>query len=348
MPFLSVRILQSTATVPFIQFNAGQDQNVLCAEVVELNAVILQGDINDHLFEWEQIEGTPVTLNDAETLTPWFINPNTVDLVFRFWIDRGTPFERFSDVRIFRQLASTVNTSMTSTSNLPSHSALSVEARTTSDGRMVGSATSTLSSYADQDGTYIPVASIGQDGPYAIMWLLPQGITRFNIFQGVEVQRWDTMTTGWVVDGTQVPELTYYNIQPGVLYRLVFLWRDLLRNADTRETNGEVYNVPYSTRPEPVVATAVVNNTMTDSGATSMTAFSSFNPGLILLDDLESTIVTSMTTEGASAMTAFTAFIPSLIILDDLEGTVTTSMTSSGVENPNVTVFRVSGISIGS
>ena len=76
--------------------DAGANQSVLCAVTVQLEATIF-GDATQHTFEWEQLSGTPVTLINPNTLTPSFANPQSTDIEFTFYLDRGTPFE-VSDV----------------------------------------------------------------------------------------------------------------------------------------------------------------------------------------------------------------------------------------------------------
>ena len=104
MPFITARVISvirpDTAALGFV--SAGPDQSVLCATLVQLEAVII-GDITQHTFEWEQSFGTPVTLINPNTLTPSFVNPQTSEIIFTFYTDRGTPFEQSDDVLISRR-----------------------------------------------------------------------------------------------------------------------------------------------------------------------------------------------------------------------------------------------------
>ena len=81
-------------------FTAGFDQVVLCEEIISLEAVVT-GDLFGHSIEWEQIEGTPVTLSDPNSLTPTFVQTNLSNKSFRLYIDRNTSREQFDDVFIF-------------------------------------------------------------------------------------------------------------------------------------------------------------------------------------------------------------------------------------------------------
>lgn len=82
---------------------AGPDQYRPCDTYVYLEATV-SGDITGHAIEWEQIEGTMVILQDGNTLTPWYaqIPGDVTGVVFRLYIDRGTPDEQFDDVLIRR------------------------------------------------------------------------------------------------------------------------------------------------------------------------------------------------------------------------------------------------------
>lgn len=79
-------------------FTAGEDQIITCATNVTLEATVL-GDITGHTFLWEQLTGDPVNwLTPQDQFVVQFEQINTDDKSFRFWIDKGTPFEQFDDV----------------------------------------------------------------------------------------------------------------------------------------------------------------------------------------------------------------------------------------------------------
>lgn len=76
----------------------------LCITSLEIRP-ILQGIPDGHTFLWEQISGD-------ETDVEWLSNPTDVDLVvnlgkkktdrvFRFWISKGTKYERYYDVIVY-------------------------------------------------------------------------------------------------------------------------------------------------------------------------------------------------------------------------------------------------------
>lgn len=349
MPFVSIRVIQSEVAPEFIQFSAGQDQNVICASIVELEAQVLVGDINNHTFEWEQLEGTPVVLENADTLTPWFINPNTTDFVFRFWIDRGTPFERFDDVNVFRNLASTLTLYPGTSSGLLPHQLLNPDvARTTSDARMPVDPKVEISSYYDQNGTYLSGQHWEDTNPYAITWLRPTtGMSARTILDSVEIQRYNTGTQQWETVGSQIPERQYYNIENGFLYRLVMVWEDTLRGTISRETDGKIFKVRTTQKPGLLVPNSVYTSSISSSaGATSNSEFSAFIPSKIEYEVEATYTALSGSASGATTPSTFSVFIPDLID-QDVEATYSVSGSGSGASNPNVYILRANGISIG-
>ena len=81
-------------------FTAGPDQLVLCENIINLEATV-DGNLFGHTIEWEQIAGNPVTLLNPNTLTPSYVEVDTTEKTFRFYIDRGTVFEQFDDITVF-------------------------------------------------------------------------------------------------------------------------------------------------------------------------------------------------------------------------------------------------------
>ena len=110
MPLVSARVISLITPDTVIGFaDAGEDQSVLCASVVQLQGEILGDDPANHTFEWEQTFGTPVTLVNPNTLFPSFVNPLLSDLEFTLYVDRNTPFETSDTVFISRRPASTTS-----------------------------------------------------------------------------------------------------------------------------------------------------------------------------------------------------------------------------------------------
>jgi len=103
MPFITARVV-SIVRADAVQAlaNAGPNQSVLCASIVQLEGEIIGDDIANHTFVWEQTFGTPVTLINPNTLTPSFVNPQVSDLEFTLYVDRNTPYEDSDTVFISR------------------------------------------------------------------------------------------------------------------------------------------------------------------------------------------------------------------------------------------------------
>lgn len=82
--------------------SAGETQQVVCTPMVYLSATI-EGDLNRHTTEWEQIQGTPlVTLISVDATNAYYTVPGAPgsDKVFRFWIDKGRSYQQYADVII--------------------------------------------------------------------------------------------------------------------------------------------------------------------------------------------------------------------------------------------------------
>ena len=250
MPWVSARVVGVYKAFDNIGWiNAGPDQNVLCAATVQLEATV-QGDINQHIFEWEQLSGTAVTLNDANTLTPWFTNPLTTEIIFRFWVDRGTAYEKFDDVYIGRdpsefpgsivcQVPQSDNTESypisASIASAPATSGMMVQPTNRlfyywdfNDGEITARPPNTQlwvhpSQYADQVGTR--AAEVTTSGS-ALMWSDPASTTFGSLnYIGVTIQKFNTTTKVWDWQADiAVGGNTYYNIVEGSKYRLIARW----------------------------------------------------------------------------------------------------------------------------
>lgn len=77
-----------------------ENQVAICEPIVYLEAAV-DGDLSRHLFEWEQISGTPIV--DLQVTSPtqaYYTVPGLpgTDKVFRFYVDRGTRLEQYKDV----------------------------------------------------------------------------------------------------------------------------------------------------------------------------------------------------------------------------------------------------------
>lgn len=75
---------------------------VACNDIITLNARVMDTSNQPHTYFWEQISGTPVQwLEDQHQLMVMWRQPtDTSEKVFRFWLDRGTAFEKYQDVLV--------------------------------------------------------------------------------------------------------------------------------------------------------------------------------------------------------------------------------------------------------
>lgn len=80
------------------------DIMALCLTNVAINP-ILKGDPTGHTFQWEQIKGddTSVTWLTPKDQPEFSIHIGAIkaDRVFRFWINRGTSYEKYYDITIY-------------------------------------------------------------------------------------------------------------------------------------------------------------------------------------------------------------------------------------------------------
>lgn len=84
--------------------SAGPEQTPFCDPYVHLTAVVQTENLAAHQTLWEQLSGTPVTFlgDPANTLEISYAQSVTRDdKVFRFWVNKGTPQEMFSDVEVY-------------------------------------------------------------------------------------------------------------------------------------------------------------------------------------------------------------------------------------------------------
>lgn len=237
MPLISIRIIYSEAeTLPIAFLSAGEDQNVLCTSVIQLAGEVAAVP-GTYTFEWEQLSGTPVVLENSDTLSPWFLNPNTGDFVFRLWVNRGTPEEMFSDVEIFRNPAATASNVLANTP-FNSFPVILSGATVSSESNLLLQARVDPSLFSDQDSTLLVESRDPEE--YAILWEHPATTNPEKIFLGVDVERWQG---GWVLDIFRPAAKKYVNISSGESYRLVSLWYNTNTNTISRETDNKIFVV---------------------------------------------------------------------------------------------------------
>ena len=85
-------------------------QNRFVVNICDINGIVeavVDGDITGHTILWEQIEGPPVTLVGADTLTPTFDNnPVGQTRIFRLTIDAGLCVEQIGDYTVSGRIIS--------------------------------------------------------------------------------------------------------------------------------------------------------------------------------------------------------------------------------------------------
>ena len=101
MPFqvtFSQRLLQVNAIQ---SVSAGPDASAVCDISFVLTATVV-GELTGHALLWEQISGTPVTFDSpVDQLSVSYTQNNFDDKTFRFYVDKGTSFQKYDDVTIF-------------------------------------------------------------------------------------------------------------------------------------------------------------------------------------------------------------------------------------------------------
>lgn len=104
--------VSSLVSKPVDLVTAGGDQVAICEPIVYLEATV-DGDLSHHHTQWEQISGTPIVdLQIASPTQAYYTVPGApgTDKVFRYWIDKDTPFERYQDVSVRTTPASAAST----------------------------------------------------------------------------------------------------------------------------------------------------------------------------------------------------------------------------------------------
>ena len=85
MPFITARVVSVIRTDAIAALaDAGADQSILCLTLVQLQGQILGDDAANHTFEWEEtLPGGSITLINANTLSPSFLDPGSSDYTIR-------------------------------------------------------------------------------------------------------------------------------------------------------------------------------------------------------------------------------------------------------------------------
>jgi len=126
--------------------SAGVDQTIICgSSTIFLDAVVDDEQLlTGHSMLWEQLTGATVVLSTPNALSTTFQFLEPTDKIFRFWLDKGTPYAQSANVRIFH----------TPTSQIPSSGLLNTQLEphpfaTTTDINIVSSVLTAPLSGAD-------------------------------------------------------------------------------------------------------------------------------------------------------------------------------------------------------
>ena len=98
-----------------------KDRMIICYPVndpitltAELNDItnlrnLAQNPDNGYEMEWEQVEGDPVTITDPTALSTDYPFTESSDKRFRFWLEKGTPRQRYLETRVWHTPTSYTN-----------------------------------------------------------------------------------------------------------------------------------------------------------------------------------------------------------------------------------------------
>ena len=100
MPFQNANSSFRNVVGDVILVTAGEDQTDICSPTVNLSATVL-GDPTGHTFDWVQIEGPAVVIDDPNAISTFYTVAAPGLKVFRFYVDMGTASEQSDEVSIF-------------------------------------------------------------------------------------------------------------------------------------------------------------------------------------------------------------------------------------------------------
>ena len=321
MPFGISNIIMSKRSLVFdlSHLSAGPNQVVLCQEFVYLQGSV-SGDIVGHPLLWVQTAGPVVTLDDPTILNPSFVNPQTEDVEFRLYVDKGTPFELFDDTVVFRTPATISQFSY---------------------GEYTGST----------DPLVVTIAPAleepnGKVANYGIFWIP----STHNEYVGAEIQRWDTNTDEWVTVDTQLKPLDSGTFEMEVgppSYRFVSLWqnKDGFDDRILKKVEPGIYMSTIDKSPKVIaqgktISTVQLGSVMT-GGATNI-----FHTGAIL-KSVETTSTAMLGIESLNGAENIKRVHARLFGHDGSVVTTSTVILGIDVKLNALTVSRSNGISIG-
>lgn len=205
--------------------SAGDDQLAICNPLIYLEAVVA-GSLIGHTSEWVQLSGTPtVTLISTSAYQAYYdvVGLPGSDKVFRFYVDRNTPFEQYKDIVVRTTPFS--KASQIEYSAAYTGLAAPVEALPSAAREVWGS----------NDIPAIPFTGVGVYSPDPLIfnWPLPEAFYTNassndtlvqSEFQGYQLQIFDG-TTWQTVATYGVNDLRETALTPGDRFRLGVLYR---------------------------------------------------------------------------------------------------------------------------
>ena len=186
--------------------NAGEDQFITCAPGSTLTATVTGSDVNSASFLWEQIDGPAVTWLTSLDLLVVSFEKNILagnvnqDVQFRFWVNKGTPVEQFSDIWVY--------------------------STPTSFGSIGSQYVMNITAYRNVDTTDFPVGgsstiqvipSLTVDGGYQLRWNSPANP---HLIVQTDVQQF--INGAWETIGITTGKTSFFDgIDPTQSYRLI-------------------------------------------------------------------------------------------------------------------------------
>lgn len=274
-------------------FTAGDDQTLICQTQTIVEATII-GNPANHIFEWEQIDGSPVTwltpmnqqfryqpgdpnwtkVNDTLYKTRVSIQRSSPsDLELRFWIDRRSKFEQHDDVMIYGTPTSTALT-------YNNGNATSMYYNVGDTGRRYPGQTFDVTPDFGTDG----VARQDIDFDLMLRWNAPTADAA--LVENVIIEVVNDTTYQWeVVDTLPKDATTYGPVLDGRTYRVRYIFLENTNNIEEYRTQYATGSRPALFRADNRLATA-----LSVSYATANAVFANYSVSITGYSVLERTL----------------------------------------------------------
>ena len=249
MPFQVIFSVYQKPPGEIERFSLGEDLFNVCGIQQTLVASIY-GDINGHTFEWEQVIDDPfqqvtwlipdypspaviveIEPNHYESSISYeFIGTVKKDKTFRFWIDKGTPFEQYDEIIVYATPASvcSINHMPVASSQSPLTTIFNViPIETTGQPLTYIGPSFTVNDYAFE----VPSS-------LCIIWSLP--VTEQETYIGSALEVFNVITGEWDVlqVNTGNANRAFCGLLPNKNYRLKYLLQLDQLGQQNRKTYG--------------------------------------------------------------------------------------------------------------